>query len=232
MYSAPKHRAAQKGSPVRNRLIGFALASSATAVIGIGVTAPAEAAGTVWDRVAACESGGRWNINSGNGYYGGLQFSATTWRGFGGARYAPTANRASKAAQIAIAQRVLAVQGPGAWPVCSRLAGLTRANGAARTVVVSRAATRAPVRAKLVVDGRMGPKTVRQIQRWVGTRQNGVFGSTTIKALQRKVGVRADGAIGPRTVRALQIKIGARRDGSRRLNAATVASLQRYLNRH
>jgi len=232
MYFVPKHRAAQKRPTLRNRLIGLVLASSATAVIGIGVTAPAHAAGTVWDRVAACESGGRWTINTGNGYYGGLQFSATTWRALGGGRYAPTANRASKAAQIAIAQRVLAVQGPGAWPVCSRRAGLTRANGAAHTVVVSRAAARAPIRARLAVDGKMGPKTVRQVQRWVGVSQNGVFGATTKKALQRKVGVRADGAIGPRTVRALQIKIGARRDGSRRLNAATVAALQRYLNRH
>lgn len=232
MYVASKHRAARKRSPLNKRLVGFALASSATAVIGIGVTAPAQAAGTVWDRVAACESGGRWTINTGNGYYGGLQFSATTWRALGGGRYAPTANRASKAAQIAIAQRVLAVQGPGAWPVCGRRAGLTTANGAARTVVVSRAATRAPLRARLVVDGRMGPKTVRQIQRWVGTPQNGVLGSTTIKALQRKVGAHADGAIGPRTVRALQVKIGARRDGSSRLSAATVAVLQRYLNSH
>jgi peptidoglycan hydrolase-like protein with peptidoglycan-binding domain len=236
MYVATKHRAARKRSPLRNHLIGLALASSATAVIGIGVTAPAHAAGTVWDRVAACESGGRWTINTGNGYYGGLQFSTSTWLAFGGGRYAPTANRASKAAQIAIAQRVLTVQGPGAWPVCGRQAGLTRATGGARTVAVSRAVsravTRAPLRAGLVVDGKMGPKTVRQIQRWVGTRQNGVLGSATVKALQRKVGVRADGAIGPRTVRALQTKIGARRDGARRLNAATVASLQRYLNRH
>jgi len=231
MYLAPKHRAARKHTPLRNRLIGFALASSATSVIGIGVTAPAHA-GTVWDRVAACESGGRWTINTGNGYYGGLQFSATTWRAFGGARHAPTANRASKTAQIAIAQRVLAVQGPGAWPVCGRRAGLTPGKGAARTVVVSRAVTRAPLRARLVADGRMGPKTVRQIQRWAGTGQNGVLGSTTIRALQRKVGAGADGALGPRTVRALQITIGARRDGSRRLNAATVAAFQRHLNRH
>jgi hypothetical protein len=232
MYFEPKHRAARKRRPLRNSLVGFALASSATAVIGIGVTSPAQAASTVWDRVAACESGGRWAINTGNGYYGGLQFSARTWRAVGGARYAPTANRASKAAQIAIAQRVLAVQGPGAWPVCGQRAGLTRVTGAARTVVVSRAATRAPVRASLVVDGKMGPKTVRQTQRWVRAPRSGVFGSKTVKALQRKVGARADGAIGPRTVRAFQIKIGARRDGSRRLNAATVASLQRYLNRH
>jgi hypothetical protein len=65
-----------------------------------------------------CESGGNWSINTGNGYYGGLQFSAGTWAGFGGTEYAPRADLASKSQQIAIAERVLAVQGPGAWPTC------------------------------------------------------------------------------------------------------------------
>jgi peptidoglycan hydrolase-like protein with peptidoglycan-binding domain len=232
MYFAPKHSAARRRGRLHNRILGFAIAASATAVTAVTLSPPAQAVGTVWDRVAACESGGHWAINTGNGYYGGLQFSASTWRAFGGTRYAPTANRASKSIQIAIAQRVLARQGPGAWPVCGRRAGLTRVNGAARVVVVSRSSTRAPIRVRLVVDGRMGPKTIRQIQRWVGTAQNGVFGPSTVKALQRKVGVRADGVFGPLTIRALQVKIGARRDRSRSLNAATVAALQRYLNLH
>ncbi len=73
-----------------------------------------------WDAVAACESGGGWSIATGNGYYGGLQFSAETWREFGGRRYAPLAHQASRAAQIAIAENVLKVQGWRAWPVCSR----------------------------------------------------------------------------------------------------------------
>lgn len=232
MYFAPKHSAARKRGRLRHRLVGLAIAASATAVTGVSLSPPAQAVSTVWERVAACESGGRWAVNTGNGYYGGLQFSASTWRAFGGTRYAPTANRASKAIQIAIAKRVLVRQGPGAWPVCGRRAGLTRSNGAARVVVVSRSSTRASSRARLVVDGIMGPKTIRQIQRWVGTAQNGVFGRTTAKALQRKVGTRADGAIGPLTIRALQVRIAARRDGSRSLNAATVAALQRYLNLH
>ena len=83
----------------------------------------------MWDAVATCESGGRWDINTGNGYYGGLQFSASTWRGFGGTQYGTTANKATREQQIEIAQRVLAKQGPGAWPTCSRKAGLTRVNG-------------------------------------------------------------------------------------------------------
>ncbi|MGW1274660.1 transglycosylase family protein [Streptomyces sp. NPDC002491] len=77
----------------------------------------------VWDRIAQCESGGDWHINTGNGYYGGLQFSAGTWRAFGGGAYASTADKASKAQQISIAAKVQNAQGWGAWPTCSARAG-------------------------------------------------------------------------------------------------------------
>jgi len=77
----------------------------------------------VWDRIAKCESGGDWHINTGNGYYGGLQFSASTWRAYGGTAYASTADQASRAQQIAVATKVQAGQGWGAWPVCSARAG-------------------------------------------------------------------------------------------------------------
>lgn len=77
----------------------------------------------VWDRIAQCESGGNWHINTGNGYYGGLQFSAGTWRAYGGTAYAPTADQASRSAQIAVAAKVQQAQGWGAWPVCSTRAG-------------------------------------------------------------------------------------------------------------
>ncbi|WP_086728118.1 transglycosylase family protein [Streptomyces carpinensis] len=79
--------------------------------------------GGVWDRIAQCESGGNWHINTGNGYYGGLQFAAGTWRAYGGTAYAPTADQASRAQQIAVATRVQQAQGWGAWPVCSARAG-------------------------------------------------------------------------------------------------------------
>ena len=71
-----------------------------------------------WDRVAGCESGGNWGINTGNGYHGGLQFSQGTWAAHGGGEFAPTANQATRDQQIAVAERVLATQGRGAWPVC------------------------------------------------------------------------------------------------------------------
>ncbi|OBI50325.1 transglycosylase family protein [Mycobacterium sp. E787] len=71
-----------------------------------------------WDQVARCESGGNWAINTGNGYHGGVQFSAATWASHGGGQYAPSAELATKEQQIAVAERVLATQGRGAWPVC------------------------------------------------------------------------------------------------------------------
>ncbi|MEU9039112.1 transglycosylase family protein [Streptomyces sp. NPDC048352] len=94
-------------------------------VAGVAVAAPLMAAGTAsaataseWDKVAACESGGNWSINTGNGYYGGLQFSSSTWAAYGGKAYAAQANQASKSQQIAIAEKVLKGQGKGAWPHC------------------------------------------------------------------------------------------------------------------
>lgn len=88
---------------------------------------------STWDKVAQCESGGDWSINTGNGYYGGLQFTPGTWASAGGKAYASRADLATRAQQIAVAERVLATQGPGAWPICSLKAGLTR--GAAAPVV-------------------------------------------------------------------------------------------------
>jgi resuscitation-promoting factor RpfA len=245
LYYERQHCHAQKRSPLRNRIAVVAVASSATLITGITLVAPAQAASSVWDAVAACESGGNWAINTGNGYYGGLQFSTSTWNAYGGTRYASTANLASKSAQIATAQRVLAAQGPGAWPVCSLGAGLTHANGGAATAVpagtvtVSRSTTRTALAVsssratgKLAVDGIMGPMTIRAIQRWVGTTADGVFGPMSKRALQRKVGVTPDRATGPQTIRALQTRIGARHDGARYLNPSTVTKLQAYLNSH
>ncbi|MBU6534951.1 transglycosylase family protein [Streptomyces sp. NPDC057245] len=104
-------------------------------VTGAAVAAPLMAAGNAsaataseWDAVAQCESGGNWSINTGNGYFGGLQFSASTWAAYGGTQYAASADQASKAQQIEIAEKVLAGQGKGAWPVCG-----TGLSGAAYT---------------------------------------------------------------------------------------------------
>jgi hypothetical protein len=80
--------------------------------------APASSGGVNWAAIAACESGGNWAASTGNGFYGGLQFTEQTWLGYGGGQYAASADQATAAQQIAVAQRVLAGQGIGAWPVC------------------------------------------------------------------------------------------------------------------
>jgi hypothetical protein len=118
--------------------------AAAVAVGGSAVvagTAPAHAASAqTWDRLAQCESSGNWHIKTGNGFYGGLQFTQQTWAGFGGTSYAPRADLASRAAQIRIAERVLNTQGWGAWPSCSAQLGLTAADAAGTARVgVSRA---------------------------------------------------------------------------------------------
>lgn len=86
--------------------------------------APVVANGSVWDSLAQCEAGGNWSINTGNGYYGGLQFSAGTWNAYGGQQYAPTADQATREQQIAIAEKVQASQGWGAWPACTASLGI------------------------------------------------------------------------------------------------------------
>ena len=77
-----------------------------------------------WDTLAACESGGDWKANTGNGFYGGLQMNAAFWSNYGGLRFAARPDLATREQQIAVAERGLAVQGWGAWPVCSVKVGL------------------------------------------------------------------------------------------------------------
>lgn len=91
--------------------------AGAVAASPLAIAAPANAAD--WDELAQCESSGDWHINTGNGFYGGLQFTASTWSAFGGDQYASNAHLASRSEQIAIAKKVLAAQGPGAWPGCT-----------------------------------------------------------------------------------------------------------------
>jgi hypothetical protein len=95
--------------------------------------APRLSSAGVWDRVAGCESGGNWHANTGNGYYGGLQFAAGTWRSYGGLAFAARADLATREDQIVVAHRVNttgwagdAPEGPDAWPVCGPRNGLRR----------------------------------------------------------------------------------------------------------
>ena len=116
-------------------------ATLVAAPLAAAVSAAPASAATVatWDRLARCESSGNWSINTGNGYYGGLQFSLSSWRWVGGSGYP---HRASKAEQIRRAELLLARQGWGAWPACSRKLGLTKADARA-TERASRSTQRA-----------------------------------------------------------------------------------------
>jgi len=113
-------RAAQAAlrAPARAAVAASVPQAAAPAAVAVFAAAPASSSGVNWSAVAACESGGNWSADTGNGFYGGLQFTEQTWLAYGGGQYASSANLASPAEQIAVAERVLAGQGIGAWPVC------------------------------------------------------------------------------------------------------------------
>ena len=118
-------------------------AAAAAAFVALTVSGPVIASGPAqaatdhtWNRLANCESGKRWHINTGNGYYGGLQFSSSTWKSYRGGKFASRADRAKRWEQVRVAERVLKAQGWGAWPACSSRLGLTHkdAKGTPRSV--------------------------------------------------------------------------------------------------
>ena len=113
----PIHRVIHRTIPV---------ASSPATPIAPVAAAPSSSEGLVWPwpQLAECESGGNWHINTGNGYFGGLQFSSSTWLANGGGAYASRADLASPSAQVIVASRVQRASGWGAWPVCARKLGL------------------------------------------------------------------------------------------------------------
>jgi LysM repeat protein len=122
-----------------NRRISRRVSRTSLAITagGAGIALPFLGTGTAqaasvdtWDKVAQCESTGNWSINSGNGYYGGLQFSQSTWSANGGTKFAPRADQATKEEQIRVAEKVLDSQGPQAWPSCGPKAGLSRDSAA------------------------------------------------------------------------------------------------------
>jgi nucleoid-associated protein YgaU len=121
--STGRHRAPTTAWKLRRRAATVAATAGVAAVAPLLASAPAHADSVNWDAIAACESGNNWSINTGNGFYGGLQFTQGTWNAYGGGQYAGTASQASRSQQIAVAEKVLAGQGIGAWPVCGKRAG-------------------------------------------------------------------------------------------------------------
>lgn len=137
---AGRHAAPKQARPGVSRRTVVVLAVSGTLGTGALVTASQTASAasrSTWDEVAECESSGNWSINTGNGFYGGLQFQQSTWKAYGGLAFGARADLATEDEQIKVAERVLTTgfngndpQGPGAWPVCGREAGLKAGTGA------------------------------------------------------------------------------------------------------
>lgn len=243
MHYSPKHAAPRPSSKMRARVLGVAAAGGATVAATLGSATSAQAApSNVWDRVAACESGGNWSIATGNGFYGGLQFTMSSWRAAGGTRYASAPHRATRAQQIAAAQRLLQMQGPGAWPVCSRRAGLTRSNGmASGGGAVEQASSRSSSRVGTVVKAKavnrsthlpVSRKAVRDTQSWLGLKRTGQWNTTLVRKLQRRVGAVPDGIIGPETVGKTERYIGARRTGLSYFNKTSLNRLMKFAFAH
>ena len=234
MANTPKHA---PGRTIR-RALGAGVATLATATVGV-VLAPSAAHADVWDSVAACEAGGNWNINTGNGFYGGLQFTQSSWLAAGGGAYASRPDLASREAQIAVGQRLLAMQGPGAWPVCSVRAGLTRgtggSGGAAAPVAQARAqapaaaparaaapakaaaqatpaAAAAPAAVVKPAAGALKVADTKAVQAWTGTGA-GVWDAKALSALQGKLGAQATGRTDTQTIAAAEKFLGMSASG-------------------
>jgi hypothetical protein len=136
---------------MRKAISAMAAAGGLAAVALANASTADAATPKQWDALARCESGGNWHINTGNGYYGGLQFSRSTWLAYGGGAYARTADKATREQQITVAARVAAKQGWGAWPSCSRKANIRGASptapdfGAREEVAAGRSTIRKPL---------------------------------------------------------------------------------------
>ena len=135
-------------------IAGVALSASAA-----NAAVPASAPASTWDSLAQCESGGNWGINTGNGYAGGLQFSPSTWAAYGGTGSAANASREQ---QIAVAEKVQAGQGWGAWPACAAKLGLTGGAIAPQSTPRSLAPASVPAPAKAPARA-AGPKAPRHV---------------------------------------------------------------------
>jgi hypothetical protein len=128
MFAAHRYQGRHRAPSTTGRTVAKVAAVGLAAVAApVAMAGPAQAASdSTWDRLAQCEASGNWAINTGNGYSGGLQFHPRTWDAFRGKAgvNVESAHNASRAQQIAVAEHVLAAQGWGAWPACSRKLGI------------------------------------------------------------------------------------------------------------
>ncbi|MGW7247502.1 transglycosylase family protein [Streptomyces decoyicus] len=174
-----KHRRPSKAVRVAT-LAG--IAGAAVAVPLMGATSASAASVATWDKVAQCESGGNWSINTGNGYYGGLQFSNSSWAAAGGTQYAARADLASKSQQIAAAEKLLAIQGPGAWS-CAGAGNLTSGGPAADVDTSGSAQTKsAPQQDQSKTEAKKAPAAPEQHASRSTERKSMGHGNYTVKA--------------------------------------------------
>ncbi|WP_326023215.1 transglycosylase family protein [Streptomyces endophyticus] len=127
MFSTALRRPTARMSRTRRLGTAAVLAGAGGMLVLAGTGSASAATGasaSQWQSVAQCEASGNWAANTGNGFSGGLQFTPSTWAAYGGTQYASAANLATPQEQMAVANHVLAEQGPGAWPVCGAKAGL------------------------------------------------------------------------------------------------------------
>jgi resuscitation-promoting factor RpfA len=155
------------------RKLGLATVPLVAVIPLVGAPAASAATTSTWDRLAKCESGGNWHINTGNGYYGGLQFNAGTWRAYGGAKYASLPHRATKGEQIAVAERLLDARGWSPWPACSRHLGLSRADAKGSPSGSDQRASRSKPRAVKVTKKTVKPVSTRRASGKVYTVHSG-----------------------------------------------------------
>ncbi|MFG3118725.1 transglycosylase family protein [Streptomyces sp. NPDC048197] len=171
-----KHRRPSKAVRVAT-LAG--VAGAAVAVPLMGATSASAASVATWDKVAQCESGGNWSINTGNGYYGGLQFSNSSWAAAGGTKYAPRADLATKSQQIAAAEKLLALQGPGAWS-CAGAGGLTSGGPSPDLNTSAPVAKSAPAKSDAAV--KRTPAAPKHESAPAAPKKNEGHGNYTVKA--------------------------------------------------
>ncbi|MGW6059478.1 transglycosylase family protein [Streptomyces sp. NPDC055189] len=168
-----------------------ASAAPTPALSGLG---PAASAGECsrsegpWNCLAKCESSGRWNVNTGNGFYGGLQFYQPTWEAYGGLKYAPRADLATKKEQIKVAEKVLAGQGWKAWPVCSKKIPKEIRDGRLVVHVVKAGDTLSSIARKYKVKG--GWQALYQANRKAVGGRPDVLGVGTELVIRKKTGAK------------------------------------------
>ncbi|MFB9236751.1 transglycosylase family protein [Plantactinospora siamensis] len=187
---ATQYTARHRRVTARRVAVGTLAVGAVTGVAALfGPAAPASAS-VNWDAIAQCESGGNWHINTGNGFYGGLQFTKGTWAGYGGTKYASRADLASRGEQIAVAEKVLRGQGIGAWPVCGKKGGSTKhysskssSSGSSSDHRSERAASRGTVRHAPKSTVRHAPKSTTRHSAPAGTtaRRAAATGAYVVK---------------------------------------------------